>query len=172
MQHIEYTVNDVDIFAFYEFNLKYHPKYRESLHRHRAVYPGVLIIAGILSWYFMNQIKFAINISILGILWGIAIPMILEKLTRRNIQNTLIKGREKNILGNKKIYLTEEELIEKTNEQENKYRWEEILRIETTENHVFIYLSPEYALTIPLHTLPKEKTNQFVKQIKKYIDDA
>lgn len=80
------------------------------------------------------------------------------------------EGENKNILGEKTIVLTSENIIETGLSNEEKIKLNSIQKIEETEEHLFIYISSMSAFIVPIRAFEDIKSkDEFIYKIKEQI---
>jgi hypothetical protein len=119
--------------------------YRWSLSARIAVVLGVSIVFAALNWTYYR--------------WWVAY----------SVRKLLGEGKNKGLIGDHAITITEEGLRETTQVSESRSTWTGIERIVENEEYVFIYISAYQAHVIPKRAFASEKdSKKFIEQARLY----
>ncbi|MTK11455.1 MAG: YcxB family protein, partial [Clostridiaceae bacterium] len=101
-------------------------------------------ITNIPLWYWLTIF------TIYAVLRTIFYPKFFKNRMSKRLLKMVNEGKNMDMLGNRKLSLTEEGIINITKVSESKTRWDAIESIEETEKYIFIYISSVSAYIIPI----------------------
>lgn len=169
---ISYQLTEKDFLDFNIHHAKNSSHIQKSILIQRISGPIIFLIApffatkqsGITIWYWF------VLFGIVSIIWFIFYPKYIYWEISRKTMKIIKEGENKNILGEKTIVLTSENIIETGLSNEEKIKLNSIQKIEETEDHLFIYISSMSAFIIPLRAFEDSKSkDEFIKKIKEQI---
>ena len=79
----------------------------------------------------------------------------------KSFYRSISKGKNKNMIGDSSISIDEDYIIENINGNVNKYLWNNIEKVISTDRYMFIYTASMSAIVIPLFKLDNEISNNF-----------
>jgi len=168
MNDLEYSVSEDDIISFSHYHALQQPGYMDSLIRHKFVWPGMLVVAGIYTYFFSRSPILAVVFAFVGILWGYFIPGIIKKLHGKHaLKNNKEKGNT--AIGKHSLRIEKDYLVDCCNDDETKIKWEDILRVEKTDGVSLIYLGMEAAMVVPEASVTKGIYDKFIDKVEKSI---
>lgn len=179
---IEYELTIDDHIAF---NL-YHARHSPTMRRNYLLnYFSPVIIILILALYIFIDIKLNSNaysliwiplvLMTIVLLWLYWFPRYYVKALKTHVKKINSEGKNKNKATFGKVKLTFEptEIKIVGENSEVKANWKAIEKITSTEQHVFMFTSPNSALFIPKRAFPDEaKCREFIETAKKFHADA
>lgn len=81
----------------------------------------------------------------------------------------LNEGNNENILIRRSISISKEGLLEKSSIGESKVKWNQVDKVEETEEYIYIYISSISAHIIPKRVFRDENESRlFIKEIEKF----
>ncbi|MBN1390462.1 MAG: YcxB family protein [Candidatus Thermoplasmatota archaeon] len=179
---IEYEETPYDLEKSFEYNLK-----ETNTARNYRIIIGLFIILvfiiGILSFLIFGSIEdplgepfpFVISFTFLSTIVYFFIKYIVLK---RNINNIIaketIKGKNiKSYLGKNKIRIDSDGLHRSNYYRDEHVRWEGIVKMKSTKEHIFVYDTDLSALIIPIKAFHSTKQkNDFLNELRKYLKDG
>ena len=144
---------------------------KRSLILQRTLGPFVFLIATlalvkfseISMWYWITVF------SIMSVIWLVFYPNYFNWEMGRNIKKMLKEGNNKNLLQKRKLFLTDEAIIETSTASETKTPWCDVNKVEETGEYIYIYNSSISAYIIPKRVLGNQnKINTFLEEIYKH----
>ncbi len=122
-----------------------------------------MIGAFLFSWIGNEPlIGLLITFSIIGVVWIVYYPKYFYGLIIKNTKKMLKEGKNDGLLGEHKMILSEEGLIDFNINGETKVKWVGIKKIEEDENYFYIYNTAVSAYILPKISLKNiERTKEF-----------
>ena len=168
MNDLEYSVSEDDIINFSHYHALQQPDYKGSLFRHKFIWPGMLVVAGIYTHFFSRSPVLAVVFIFAGMFWSYFVPGIIKKLNGKYaLKKSVEKGNS--VLGKHTLRLENDYLVDSCNDNETRIKWEDILRVEKTDDTSLIYLGLEVAIVIPKISVTKGTYDKFINKIEKSI---
>lgn len=107
--------------------------------------------------------------SVLVILWS----TVFQRRYAKNVYRQFYSPENaKGLLGPHKLILTSDWLIEQTDLQEMKCRWQHIDQVFHTPTHVFIFLNKLQAIIVPRRSLTEAQYEELKKELDQYTKGA
>ena len=171
MFEIEYQLREDDLTTFNEMRLKDNEEIQKTLRKNRLFVPAVMLFIAMFYYMYYNDINTALYVSIIAVGWGFISPYIIKMDMRRQILESYGEDERKEILGDHKLVISPEHLLNKTpGENKHKYLWEEMVRVEYAEKAVYIYVDLDSAIIIPVETVKNGDLEKFAEQAEKMIE--
>jgi hypothetical protein len=115
-------------------------------------------------WYWL--IAFALT----SLIWILFYPKYVRGFTAKRISAMVNEGKNRDMLGNHSLTLSDDGIIETSENGESKVSWKGIERYLETKDHYFIYISSVMACIVPKKAFEnEEKKNEFVTILKDKI---
>lgn len=172
MAEIEYELREQDLLAFNDHQLRDSEKVQKTLRRHQAVIPGIITIISFFLWLYYQDTLSAIYVGLLAVGWGLAGPWFLKWQTRRQVKKLYTDEVKEQVLGTYKLRIEPKALIEVGRNGESRIDWGDVLRVEATKQHAFIFVGLDTALIIPKSTVKSGNLVEFVKEADALIEKA
>ncbi len=173
MTEIQYEVREKDLIAFNEYELESSERIQKTIRRHQAMIPGIIAILALLLFFYFKDIPSAVYVILIAMAWGLGVPFFLKWHMRKQIRQTYSEKEKASILGRYTLRAEKDNLVEISASGEEKLPWKKVLRIEKEKKYVFIYVSLNAALIIPIATVTKDsKLAEFVKMADEFIEQA
>ncbi|CAI8831362.1 YcxB family protein [Methylocaldum szegediense] len=172
MAQIEYEVREQDLVAFNEHQLRNSASWQKTLRRHQAIFPGIIVLISLFLWFYYQDTLAAIYAGVTGVLWGIFAPLYFKGSLRRQLRKMYSDEDRANVLGTYTLRAEPHVLVEVHKNGESRVKWSEVLRVETTKKHAFLFVDLDTALIIPKATVKKGDLQAFIKEADKRIDQA
>lgn len=172
MAEIEYEVREQDLLAFNEQQLQNSQRLQKTLRRHQAMIPGLLMLIALFLWFYYQNTLSAIFVAITGAAWGVLSPLYLRWSIRRQFRQMYTAEEKACVLGTYRLRTEPDALVEISGQGESRVKWGEILRVETTKHHAFIFVSIDTALIVPRATVKTGDLHEFVKEVDQFIERA
>ena len=172
MAEIEYEVREQDLVAFNEQQLKNSRRLQKTLRRHQATIPAFMILIALFLLLYAQNTLAAIFVAVSGAAWGVLAPFYLRWSIRRQFRQMYSEEEKAAVLGNYRLRTEPDALVEITAQGETRVKWDDILRIECTNNHAFVFVETNTALIIPRVTVKSGNLLEFVQETDQYIERA
>lgn len=170
MFEIEYELREEDLVQFNEMRLKNNTEIQATLRKNRLFVPSVILFIAMFYYFYYNDTSTSFYITFIAISWGIISPYMIKMDMRRQILESYGEEERKAILGEHKLVIEQEYLLDKAPDGKHKLLWEEMVRVEHTQQAVYIYIDLESAVIIPVKTLKKGHLEKFSEQAEKMIE--
>lgn len=173
MFEIEYEFQEEDLIHFNELQFSRNEEIQNNIKKNRWVVPGVMGLIGGFYYFYYGDIKSSGYILILAILWAWLSPKIMMLDLRRQILNNYTYKEKNAMFGSYTLTIDPTNpkfLIEKSPSGKNKMPWEELVRVEYGKRYVYIYITLNTALVIPVDKVKKGNLEQFAEQASKMIE--
>lgn len=172
MTEIEYEVREQDLIAFNEHQLENMQRLQKTLRRHQAVLPGVIALLAVALFAFWKDTLAALYTMLLAIAWGGGIPLYLKWNLRQQIRKMYSDEDRARILGKYCLRADPDALVEMSPAGESKVPWSDVLRVEWTKKHAFIFVGLDTALIVPRATVSKGNLHEFIKATDERVEQA
>ena len=172
MVEIEYELREQDLIAFNEHQLKNSEALQKTLRRHQATIPGVLVLIALFLWFYYQDTLSAAYAGVTAALWGVLAPLYIRWNSRRQVKAMYTDEVKAQVLGIYKLRIEPDALVEIGKEGESRLKWADILRVETSRQHAFVFVSMDSALIVPLNTVKSGDLKEFVAEANQRIDQA
>lgn len=169
MTEIEYEVREQDLIAFNEHQINESAPMQKVMRRHQSVVPGLIVAMSLLMFFYFKDIPSAIYIGIIGVCWGLGIPAFFKWSWRRQVRAMYTEEEKTCVLGRYTLRVEPEALVEISASGESRIAWEQVLRVEVTKHHAFVFVSSTSALIVPRKTLSKGDLHAFIKDADERI---
>jgi hypothetical protein len=171
MFEIEYALREDDLTTFNEMRLKGNEEIQKTMRKNRFFVPAVMLLIAMFYYFYYNDINTSLYVGVIAIGWGFISPYILKMDMRRQMLESYHEEERNEILGDHKLVITPEHLLNKTpGDNKHKYLWEDMVRVEYAEKAVYIYVDLDSAIIIPVETLKTGNLEKFAEQAEKMID--
>ena len=172
MVEIQYKLQERDLIAFSEHDVKDDSALRKQVKRNSTTIPGVLCATALVYWFYFEEVLTATYVGVIGVLWGILAPMYFNKDFRRKVRRHFSDEDLERILGDYKLRIEKKALVEISPHSESRILWKDILRMELTKKYAFIYLDAHEALIVPLEKISHEKIVEFAELVDQRIEES
>jgi hypothetical protein len=172
MAEIEYEIREQDLLAFNDHQMKSSERLQKTMRRHQATIPAVMILISLIIWFYYQDSLSAIWVAISGGAWGLLVPYYLRWDARNQIKKFYTDELKSSVLGTYKLRAESKHLVEIGSGGESRIKWSDILRIETTRNYAFIFVTLDSALIVPRKTVKSGNLHEFVKEADQRIEQA
>jgi len=169
MSIIHYSVSEEDIKQLSHYHALQQKGYRESLVRHKLIWPGMLLIAAAYAYFFASETYLAIAAVVLAVFWNLFIPQLIKYLQAKPMLTSIRAQKDNPIIGNHVLQAKKKYLVAKFNGEEKIMEWDSLYRIEITEHFSYIYLGMKSALIIPKASITEGDYEKFTSMVEKYI---
>ncbi len=170
MFEIEYELREEDLVAFNEMRLKDNTEIQATLRKNRLFVPSVIIFIAMFYYFYYNDTSTPYYITFIAVAWGFVSPYMIKMDMRRQILESYTKEEREDILGEHKLVIGQEHLIDKAPNDKHKFLWEDMVRVEYAKQAVYIYIALDSAIIIPVETVKSGNLEKFAEQAEKMID--
>lgn len=175
MFEIEYEFREQDLIHFNEMQYMKNEEIQHNMKKNRWIVPGVMGLIGAFYYFYYADINTSAYIIVIAALWAILSPRIMMLDFRRQVLKNYTDKEKKNMFGIYTLTIdpaNPKYLLEKSPSGKNKMAWEELVRVEYGKRYVYIYISLNTALVIPVETVKKGNLEEFAEQAEKMIERA
>ncbi|MGR9053648.1 MAG: YcxB family protein, partial [Gammaproteobacteria bacterium] len=162
MFEIEYEFREEDLIHFNEIQFMRSDEIQNNIRKNRLIVPGMLVLFGFFYYvYYSNFMSAAYAVGI-AILWALLSPKIIMLDLRRQILKSYTEKERANMFGAYTLTIDPQYLIEKSPSGKHKMAWSELVRVEREgKRYVYIYISLNTALVIPVDAVKKGNLDEF-----------
>lgn len=165
---VNYNIERKDFIAAQEFAYKNSPAVKRI--KLFSFLPIVLLI--LFSFIVIDRSllwRFAF-VLISGLSYFCIMSVLVSVANAYSFRKAIPQGEDNNgILGAHKIILSPKGLIESTNVNESLHAWHSILRVEQTDEHIFIYVNSVHAHIVPKRYFASQQAAEnFVAAVESY----
>ncbi len=175
MLEIEYEFREEDLIHFNEIQFTRSEEIQNSIRKNRLIVPGIMVLIGFFYYIYYGDMKSSGYILVLAVLWAVLSPKIMMLDFRRQILTNYTDKEKVNMFGTYTLTIdpaNPKYLFEKSPSGKHKMAWEDLVRVEYGKRYVYIYISLNTALVIPVETVKKGNLEQFAAQAEKMIELA
>ncbi len=175
MFEIEYEFREEDLIHFNEVQFMRNEEIQHNIKKNRWVVPGIMALIGSFYYFYYGDKTSAAYILVVAVLWAILSPKIIMLDLRRQILKNYTYKEKNNMFGTYTLTIdpaNPKYLLEKSPSGKNKMAWDELVRVEYGKRYVYIYISLNTALVIPVDAVKKGNLEQFAEQAEKMIERA
>ena len=173
MFEIEYEFREEDLIHFNEVQFRRSDEIQNNIRKNRLLVPGVMLFIGLFYYIYYTDFMSAAYIAFIAILWALLSPKIIMLDLRRQILKSYTSKEKANMFGTYTLKIEPQHLLEKSPTGNHKMAWNELIRVEfEKKRYVYIYISLNTALVIPVETVKKGNLKEFAEQAEKMIERA
>jgi YcxB-like protein len=175
MLEIEYEFREEDLIHFNEIQFMRSEEIQNNIRKNRLIVPGIMVLIGFFYYVYYGDLKSSGYIMVLAVLWAVLSPKIMMLDFRRQILTNYTNKEKVNMFGTYTLTIdpaNPKYLFEKSPSGKHKMAWEDLVRVEYGKRYVYIYISLNTALVIPVETVKKGNLEQFAAQAEKMIELA
>lgn len=173
MLEIEYEFREQDLIHFNEVQFLRNEEIQQNLRKNRWIVPGIMGLIGSFYYFYYHDINTSIYIMVIALLWAILSPKIMILDLHRQILRNYNEREKVNMFGQYTLTIDPTQpnyLFEKSPSGKHKMLWRELLRVEYGKRYVYIFITLDTALVIPVETVTKGNLEQFAEQVEKLIE--
>lgn len=154
----KYNLSEEDYIHFNLFHLKNSKAASRSLTIQRWSGPILFIVL----YTIGDQTSLGLSLTILlSILWLFFYPKYFYNYTIRHVKKMIKEGKNANLLGEHKMTLTEEGIIDTTTNGETKVNWSGIETYKEDNDYFYLYNSSVSAYILPKRDIQNEEISHF-----------
>ena len=173
MFEIEYEFREEDLIHFNEIQFMRNEDIQNNIKKNRWIVPGIMALIGSFYYFYYGDKNSSAYIIVIAILWAWLSPKIMMLDLRRQILKNYTNKEKINMFGTYTLSIDPANpnyLLEKSPSGKNKMAWSELVRVEYGKRYVYIYISLNTALVIPVDKVKKGNLEQFAEQAEKMIE--
>lgn len=170
MFEIEYELREEDLLNFNELRLKNNSEIQATLRKNRVFVPGILLFIGMFYYLYYSDTSTSFYIVLIAAGWGIISPYVIKMDMRRQILESYGEEEREDILGQHKLIIEQDYLVDKAPGGKHKFLWENMVRVDYVKKYVHIYIDLDSAIIIPVETVSNGDLEKFAEQAEKMIE--
>ncbi|MGZ5049605.1 MAG: YcxB family protein, partial [Methylobacter sp.] len=175
MFEIEYEFREQDLVHFNEMQFMKNEEIQNNIRKNRWIVPSVMMLIGSFYYFYYVDLKSTGYIFLLAVLWAWLSPKIMIMDLHRQILNSYTEKEKVNMFGSYTLTIDPANpnyLLEKSPSGKHKMAWSDLVRVEYGKRYVYIFITLDTALVIPVETVKKGNLEQFAEQADKMIERA
>jgi hypothetical protein len=156
-----------DVIAFSQHHWRQSPHARQQMRRGMVIVSALAItVFGLLAIQHQDLILlFALALT-LPVFW-IAYPPLCRRQFKRNVSQLYLEGSTRGIVGGHEFEALPDGFVDRTEFGEQKTYWPGILKVDCTQDHVFVYISSVSAHIISLRGVTEGDLEGFIAEAKR-----
>ncbi len=167
MNKIEFSVSVDDLVSLNDHHCQESPDIKRMV-RWLTIVPSVLCaVAGALA--VAQGIMWCVILLLIALAWPFYYPRLFRHLTSSRMRRLYRKGENRSLVGKHSLCVEEDGLVHRTEHSDNRIKWLAIERLESNDDHTFIYLSAVSALVVPRHSVTNGDYDACVQEISRNI---
>ena len=170
MLEIEYEFREKDLMHYNGLQIKNNETFKSNVKKNRLIYPSLIAVIGLFFWSYQGEAETAIYVLVVALLWCIVVPWALTWEYKQKIMGSYTAEDKKNMYGKYKLTIEPKELVEKSPSGKHKMAWSELLRVDFSQQYIYIVIDLSSALVIPRETVTVGDVDKFRIQAAKMID--
>ncbi|MGR8942570.1 MAG: YcxB family protein [Gammaproteobacteria bacterium] len=173
MLEIEYEFREEDLVHFNEAQYLNSKDVQNQINKNRWIVPSIMVLVGAFYYYYYGDVNSAGYIGLVAVLWALLSPRVMMYDMRRQILKHYTPQEKKAMFGTYTLTIDPANpayLYEKSPSGKNKMPWQELVRVEYGKRYVYIYITLNTALVIPVETIKKGDLEKFAEQAEKMIE--
>lgn len=172
MVEIQYKLQERDLIAFSEHEVKTDSPLYKQVRRNSTTIPGILCAVALFYWFYFEDVLTAFYVGVVGVVWGLLAPLYFKKDFRQKVRRQFSDEHLERILGDYKLRIEKKALVEISPQDETRILWKDILRLEVTKKYAFIYLDAHEALIVPLEKISHDQIVEFTELVDQRIEES
>jgi len=175
MFEIEYEFREQDLIHFNEMLYMKNDEIQQNIKKNRWIVPGIMGLIGAFYYFYYADMKTSIYIIAIATLWALFSPKIMRLDFHRQILKSYTDKEKKAMFGTYTLTIDPANpkfLQEKSPSGKHKMAWDELVRVEYGKRYVYIYITLNTALVIPVDTVKSGDLEAFAEQADKMIERA
>lgn len=153
MSAITYTLRKIDLIEFNEHHAKMNTAYGKSLTRHQIIWPAVLVIISLFVISSTRDVLLGLLLITGAVLWSTVVATKIKKKFYKHIMSSISDDDVAVIVGEYTLELTPDGLLETKPVGELQVAWADVVKIEKSKSHLYVYLTEDAAIIIPKETV-------------------
>lgn len=173
MLEIEYEFLEEDLVNFNEAQFLKSKDIQDNIRRNRWILPAIMLLIGSFYLYYYGDKTSTAYIVAIAVLWAWLSPKIILYDLRRQVLGKYTQLEKKSMFGMYTLTIDPANptfLLEKSPSGKNKMLWSELIRVEYGKRYVYIFITLDTALVIPVDRVKKGDLEKFAEQAEKMIE--
>jgi hypothetical protein len=173
MLEIEYEFLEEDLVNFNEAQYMKSKEIQDNINKNRWILPAIMLLIGSFYLYYYGDKLSTAYIAGIALLWALLSPKIMIYDLRRQIIGKYTPLEKKNMFGMYSLSIDPANpsyLYEKSPSGKHKMPWSELIRVEYGKRYVYIFITLDTALVIPVDRMKKGDLEKFAEQAEKMIE--
>lgn len=173
MFEIEYEFQEEDLIHFNEIQFLRNEDIQHNIRKNRWIVPGIMGLIGSFYYFYYGDMKSSGYILVIAILWALLSPKIMLLDLRRQILKEYTYKEKNDMFGLHTLTIDPENakyLLHKSPSGKDKLAWEDLVRVEYGKRYVYIFISLNTALVIPVDKVKKGNLEKFAEQASEMIE--
>ena len=173
MQEIEYEFREQDLVHFNEMLILRGEEMQQNIRKNRWIVPGVMGLMAAFYYFYHHDNLTTGYILVIAVLWSILSPKLMLLDVQRQILRSYDEKEKASMFGTYTLTIDPTQgqyLLEKSPSGKHKMAWSELVRVEYGKRYVYIFITLNTALVIPVETIKKGNLEQFAEQAEKLIE--
>lgn len=173
MLEVEYEFLEEDLVNFNEAQFLKSKEIQNNINRNRWILPAIMLMIGAFYLYYYGDRTSTLYIAGIALLWAWLSPKIILYDLRRQILGKYTPMEKKHMFGVYTLTIDPASptyLLEKSPSGKNKMLWSELVRVEYGKRYVYIFITLDTALVIPVDRVKKGNLEKFAEQAEKMIE--
>ena len=168
--NFKYELTKQDFIDFNLFHILYAKSTRQSYFIRRYIFSlSFLTLPFLLAQFTDVRVEYWLAIFILYyIYWVVFYPKRIKNMVSRKISKMVDRGKTDNVLGSHSLTVSQDSIIDKSEQTEVKTQVSAIHNIVEDKEHIFIYVNEDSAHIIPIKTFlnktQKQEFQEFLRQ--------
>lgn len=173
MLEIEYEFLEEDLVKFNEAQFMKSKDIQENINKNRWILPAIMLLIGAFYLYYYGDRVSTAYIAGIALLWALLSPKIMLYDLRRQVMSQYTPQEKKNMFGVYSLSIDPANpsfLYEKSPSGKHRMSWAELVRVEYGKRYVYIFITLDTALVIPVDRMKKGDLEKFAEQAEKMIE--
>jgi hypothetical protein len=168
---IQYTLNESDILALYQYRLQIDPTLKRRYQSRRWMYLIGFTLLGLAGYVFLHDYAFLVFSLVIAGLFFILFPYYFNWMVRRGISSTYRREDARRVLETRTLRADPDGLLQITSRGETRSSWDEIDDLGVLPTHAFISVNERSSwYIIPRLSLVSGDFDQFIAEIRRYLE--
>jgi len=175
MFEIEYEFKENDLVHFNEMLYMKNEDIQKNITKTRWIVPGLMGLIGAFYYFYYHDINTSIYIIVIATLWAILSPKIMRLDFHRQILKSYTDKEKKAMFGTYTLTIDPANpnfLVEKSPSGKNKMAFADLVRVEYGKRYVYIFITLDTALVIPVDAVSQGNLESFAEQVDQMIQRA
>jgi|GEM_PF-3669058 len=172
---VKYQLSEEDYIAFNKYHLNHSKVGKQKLLIVRWIGPVLFSCAVLLHALILGfDSIFMMVMMVMSVFWYYWYPARVEKEVGISVKKMLAEGDNKSFLAEQTLELLEIGAVLSNTFETQTMNWSTFIKVEKTDEHIFLFKSPIMAIVIPYQAFNKEKDYQefydyLIQKIKENI---
>ena len=165
---IKYQTNLDDFLALGKHHYQISPVLQRSLFINKWIFPLLYLAVGVYGYFQDSQVLMVVGL--LAFIWPGIISSYHRRLYLKRMTKLYLKGGKQEQVIDVELSFDDSGINIKRDDRQGNFSWSTIKRIDTTENHTFIYTSDINALVLPREPIIEGDYEQFTTELNRQFE--